>query len=68
MVTKYCNICHNWQFTNEQKILLQQYYNANKLLINCLNSGCTVSDAVRKEIEDTLLLPTIEIKKRKREK
>jgi hypothetical protein len=38
------------------------YYDANKLLVDCLNSGCVVSDEVRQEIEDTLLLPIAEIK------
>ena len=41
------NIGHDWQFTNEQKQLLQQYYDANKLLVDCLNSDCYVSREVR---------------------
>jgi hypothetical protein len=44
---------------------LQQYYNANKLLVDCLNSDCYVSREVRQEIEDTLLLPIAEIEKYK---
>jgi predicted NACHT family NTPase len=51
------NIGHNWQFNNDQQQLLQQYYDANKLLVDCLNSECYVSRSVRQEIEDTLLLP-----------
>ncbi len=51
------NIGHDWQFTDAQKELLKQYYNANKLLVDCLNSDCYVSREVRQEIEDTLLLP-----------
>ncbi|GAA6617584.1 NACHT domain-containing protein [Scytonema sp. NUACC26] len=51
------NIGHDWQFTDTQKELLQQYYDANKLLVDCLNSDCYVSREVRQEIEDTLLLP-----------
>jgi predicted NACHT family NTPase len=58
------NIGHDWQFTNEQKKLLQQYYDANKLLVDCLNSDCYVSREVRQEIEETLLLPITEIVKR----
>ena len=54
----------NWQFSEEQKELLMQYYDANKLLVDCLNSYCVVSDKVRQEIEDTLLLPIAEIEKR----
>ncbi|MEH1780262.1 MAG: NACHT domain-containing NTPase [Nostoc sp.] len=51
------NIGHDWQFSNEQKKLLQQYHDANKLLVDCLNSECYVSREVRQQIEDTLLLP-----------
>jgi predicted NACHT family NTPase len=58
------NIGHNWQFSAQQKQLLQQYYDANKLLVDCLNSDCYVSREVRQEIEETLLLPIAEIQKR----
>lgn len=61
------NIGHDWQFSNEQKELLQQYYDANKLLIDCLNSDCYVSLEVRQQIEDTLLLPIAEIKQRQQQ-
>lgn len=56
------NIGHDWQFSDAQKQLLQQYYDANKLLVNCLNSDCYVSREVRQEIEESLLLPLAEIK------
>ena len=58
------NIGHDWQFSDEQKQLLQQYYDANKLLVDCLNSDCYVSREVRQEIEETLLLSIAEIEKR----
>jgi len=61
---KYRNIGHNWLFSEQQKELLSQYYDANKLLVDCLNSGCNVTPAVREEIEETLLLPIAEIEKR----
>ncbi len=51
------NIGHDWEFTDTQKKLLCQYYEANKLLFDCLNSDCYVSREVREEIEATLLLP-----------
>lgn len=51
------NIGHDWQFSNDQWQLLRQYYNANKLLVDCLNSECYVNRSVRQEIEDKLLLP-----------
>ncbi|HEY9614135.1 NACHT C-terminal helical domain 2-containing protein, partial [Allocoleopsis sp.] len=49
---------HDWQFSEEQKKLLKQYYDANKLLVDCLNSDCYVSREVRQHIEDSLLLPS----------
>jgi len=51
------NIGHDWQFNKQQQELLENYYDANKLLVNCLNSDCYVNQEVRQEIEDTLLLP-----------
>ncbi|WP_239112289.1 NACHT domain-containing NTPase [Halomicronema sp. CCY15110] len=61
VMIKYRNIGHNWQFTDAQKVKLQQYYDANKLLVECLNSDCYVTKATRQYIEDTLLLPMSEI-------
>jgi len=61
MMIEHRNIGHNWQFSDAQKQLLWQYYDANKLLVDCLNSDCYVSRDVRQEIEDTLLLPISEI-------
>jgi hypothetical protein len=46
-----------WQFSSADKELLKQYYEANKLLVECLNSDCPVTPEVRSEILDTLLLP-----------
>jgi hypothetical protein len=56
------DIGHNWQFSNNQKELLKQYYKANELLVDCLNN---VPQKVRSQIEDTLLLPIAEIEKRR---
>jgi predicted NACHT family NTPase len=64
VMIKHRNIGHNWQFSDAQKKRLQQYYNANKLLVDCLNSDCYLSRSVREEIEATLLLPITEIKQR----
>jgi predicted NACHT family NTPase len=52
------NIGHDWQFSPEQRDLLSQYNDANKLLVDCLNSDCYVSREVRQEIEAGLLLPS----------
>lgn len=51
------NISHDWQFSDNQKNLLQQYYDANKLLVDCLNSDCYVTQEVRQQIEGSLLSP-----------
>ncbi|MCA1991470.1 MAG: signal transduction protein, partial [Coleofasciculus sp. S288] len=59
------NIGHDWQFSEQQKASLSQYYNADLLLVECLNSDCYLSREVRSQIEDTLLLPIAEIEKRK---
>ncbi len=64
VMIKHRNIGHDWQFSNAQRDLLWQYYYANKLLLDCLNSDCYLSWEVRQEIEDTLLLPMCEIEKR----
>nr|WP_293106912.1 NACHT domain-containing NTPase [Okeania sp. SIO2F4] len=71
----YRNIGHDWQLTeeemqfNEEQIeLLQKYYDANGLLIECLMSDCFVTREVRDKIEDELFLPIVEIEKRKEQK
>ncbi|WP_375490825.1 NACHT domain-containing protein [uncultured Nostoc sp.] len=64
-LTEYRNIGHDWQFGQEQHKLLQQYNDTNELLVDCLNSGCDVSEKVKQEIEGFLLLPIAEIEKRK---
>jgi len=51
------NMGHDWQFNQQQKELLKEYYDANKLLIDCLNIS-NLSPEMRNEIEETLLLPT----------
>ncbi|MBE8998563.1 helix-turn-helix domain-containing protein [Nostoc sp. LEGE 12447] len=55
------NIVADWQLSEQEKQQLRQYYDANRLLVDCLNSA---SDEVRSHIEDTLLLPIAEIEKR----
>lgn len=55
------NIGHDWQFTTIQTDKLRQYFNANKLLAECLNSDCYVAKATREEILSSLLLPMSEL-------
>ena len=63
---KYQNIGRDWQFSESQKVLLEQYYRANQLLTQCLHHECYVSREVRQAIEETLLLPISEIEKHKK--
>jgi predicted NACHT family NTPase len=46
----------DWELNEAQIQALKRYYDANKTLVECLNSS-TVSEAVRQEIKSTLLLP-----------
>lgn len=54
---KYRNIGHDWQFTEESKSQLRHYYDANKLLVDCLNISRNLSPTMRAHIEETFLLP-----------
>lgn len=60
VMIKYRNIGHDWQLGERQKKLLIQYYDANKLLLDCMNSSCNLTPAVQEEIEEMLLLPISE--------
>ncbi len=69
---KYRHLGHDWQFSNQQRDALKQYYDTNSLLLDCLNSNLALAkylptaaryviSTVREEIEKTLLLPLAEI-------
>ncbi len=62
VMIKHRYLGHDWQFSNQQKDALKQYYDANQLLVDCLNSNCYVTRTVREEILQSLLLPIAEIK------
>ncbi|UNU23179.1 NACHT C-terminal helical domain 2-containing protein [Microcoleus vaginatus] len=56
-------IGYNRDFRPQQKTLLQQYYYAHNLLVECLNSdNCQVTPAVRQKIEDKMLLLSVDLK------
>ena len=65
------DIPHHWLLEDKQKEDLSRYYEANKLLVDCLIIAVKFN-SVSKEIGDTikenLLLPIAEIEKRQREK
>ncbi len=49
-------IGHDWQFNNNELQLLQQYWDANKLLLDCLNNSDNVTFTTVRSIEKTLFL------------
>jgi predicted NACHT family NTPase len=63
LMIKHRNIGHDWQFSDKQIQVLKQYYDANLLIVDCLNSDCNVTPEVRSHIEETLLLPIALIEK-----
>ncbi len=63
-IANYRHIHHHWNFSTQQQEVLQRYYDANQLLLDCLNSNCEVTPAIRQEIEASLLLPTKELEDR----
>lgn len=54
---EYRHIGHEWQLDQALQQQLEQYSHANKLLVECLNSNCQLTSAVRQEIEEKLVLP-----------
>lgn len=57
-----------WSFDNHQMILLEEYHNANLLILECLKGDCYISRDIRKYLEETFLLPITEIDEYKLEK
>lgn len=64
---RYQYLVRHWAFSEEIMVLLRQYLSGNQILVSYLDSGA-VSQNVRNDIEEMLLLPIAEIEKRKREK
>lgn len=63
-IARYRQIHQHWNFSPEQQQLLQRYYTANQLLLDCLHSNCEVTAVTRRDIEATLLLPQKELEAR----
>ena len=61
LVVRCRNIGHQWEFNEQQKEVLKQYYAAKCLLLDCLKSGCEVTPNVREKIEETLLFPSLKL-------
>ncbi len=64
LIANHRDISNQWKFDSNQHVVLQSYYEANQLLLDCLNSDCEVTPSIREEIEATLLLPQLELEKR----
>ena len=60
IVTCQKEILDQWEFSPSQEQVLETYYAANQLLLDCVHSDCVVTTSIRKEIESTLLLPPTE--------
>ncbi|HEY9612018.1 NACHT domain-containing NTPase [Allocoleopsis sp.] len=55
------NIGHEWHLSEAAQLLLEQYNNANKLLVECLKSTSQMTPKVQQEIEEKLLLPMYQL-------
>lgn len=55
------HIGYDWQLSDRQIERLKQYYYANQLLLDCLKEDCYVTRDVRSHIEETILLPVLEL-------
>jgi predicted NACHT family NTPase len=64
----YRNIGHNFDLSLEQRRLLRQYHDSSLFLWECLNTDCYVNRNIREYIQETLLLPVIEIERIKIER
>jgi hypothetical protein len=63
-IIQYRNFKQDWNLSPQQQQTLECYYKANQLLLDCLNSTCEVTEAVRLEIQASLLLSTVELDQR----
>ena len=54
------NIGRDWNFDKSQKLALYQYYEANKVIFECLDSSVLIDTSVRQEIERSLFCPILE--------
>lgn len=63
-IANHRDISDRWEFSPDQQMTLQNYYDANQLLLDCLNGNSEVTATIREEIEATLLMPQHELEKR----
>ncbi|WP_414563757.1 MULTISPECIES: NACHT domain-containing protein [unclassified Anabaena] len=63
ILISYRDIAHDWQFNKQQIESLQQYYYANKLIIDCLNQAANINSVNKQKIQESLLLALAETNK-----
>ncbi|MBD2361922.1 NACHT domain-containing NTPase [Anabaena minutissima FACHB-250] len=59
---KYRNIGYDWELNNQEIKLLQAYFNANKLIIDCLEKSVSINQELKQQIEDELFLAIADTK------
>lgn len=63
-IASHRDISNKWQFNKDQQRILENYYRANQLLLDCLNSNSEITSTTREEIEATMLLPQLKLEER----
>jgi hypothetical protein len=61
MLREHRQIGEDWQWSEAQLIPLKQYYQANQLFVDCLNSDCRCDAAARSELEEMVLLSAVQL-------
>jgi DNA-binding CsgD family transcriptional regulator len=56
VINNYRNIGYNWELDDDEINQLQSYYQVNQFLVSLINIPGGVSDIVRTEVEDTILI------------
>ncbi|MEA5567550.1 NACHT domain-containing NTPase [Anabaena sp. UHCC 0399] len=59
---KYRNIGYDWDLNNQEIKLLQAYFNANKLITDCLERSVSINQELKQQIEDELFLAIADTK------
>lgn len=59
------NICKNWDLTEEVKELIQKYYIANRLLVDCMVNTPGLGSEIMEDLTSSLFLSIAEIEKRR---
>jgi predicted NACHT family NTPase len=56
VIIEECQIGNTWQFSQGDSKLLQQYWEGNKLLLQCLRNAMNVSKDLRRSLEESLFV------------